>query len=556
MEVAILLHSLSRMQVRWEDVGPVYRTAIMLGISSATNTATSSGTGKEAEESHQSSEDRDNDEVYEGAEVESIPGGRRLGESDYLDELKRLEGMALNATALTSGENDGNEEPDSFDEQLKSQFRSRRKQRRTATASSDAVKSTSSTLPESGPSTLTSAEEGGWEIEDERSTVTQGDQEASLVRSIVTILHSLVAMKFDPRRSYSYTYLENTESLMPPPPQFPLKEREVLQSLLLSLQSSSSSSLNQQDLAMVLYSLGSLGLDWTRDLSAALRGKLLSTIDRTLHLGTDYWRQLAAVDASQVLANSMFGLAAMGVRWTDLTRQIQTLLVQRTKEVLLSEGEVIPFNRLVSFLSSAARIFPSISDKNIHSQKLVPCDDAFRHAVLLASARSIYCYEQIMDGTQRSIGSFDFVAFSSSGGAAKDIALLLNVIAKIGIDEKMLRRYSILRIRAPSNSDFHISLNNSETISLGQGEGVMSGKVFNLSRLLLVNHSEDVLRQKGLWRFNPGLYQAIPLSSGNTSSESVGRVFSEPLLARFFKLIHYSLRSGANLQGRNAAVAV
>ena len=91
MEVATLVYSLARLQVKWEDLGRVYRTAIILGVLTLPDIAPN----KSASKLPQVFEDEDiesmssaSDEKDERGDVFPVSGDFTMTDDDYLNELQ------------------------------------------------------------------------------------------------------------------------------------------------------------------------------------------------------------------------------------------------------------------------------------------------------------------------------------------------------------------------------------------------------------------------------------------------------------------------------------
>jgi len=98
VEVATLVYSLARLQVKWEDLGRVYRTAIILGVLTLPDIAPN----KSASKLPQVFEDEDiesmssaSDEKDERGDVFPVSGDFTMPDDDYLNELQRVQDMVF-----------------------------------------------------------------------------------------------------------------------------------------------------------------------------------------------------------------------------------------------------------------------------------------------------------------------------------------------------------------------------------------------------------------------------------------------------------------------------
>eukprot|EP00597_Dinobryon_sp_UTEXLB2267_P001613 CAMPEP_0170075640 /NCGR_PEP_ID=MMETSP0019_2-20121128/12747_1 /TAXON_ID=98059 /ORGANISM="Dinobryon sp., Strain UTEXLB2267" /LENGTH=932 /DNA_ID=CAMNT_0010286751 /DNA_START=635 /DNA_END=3433 /DNA_ORIENTATION=+ len=339
VEVATLVHSLSRLSVRWEDLGPVFRTAILLGVRAVTSTqmgpreASREGLMVEREEE----------------DGQEWTGGERDGEEVLASELERLDGLVF---AL--GRNQSSDL--AFDRQLQRQLRLRhRGLRGTATA----------------PATEASySNEDGAE---EELAPGMASEKASFARSVSAVLHGLVSLRFDPARPFCFTYQADKEEFAQLQRQFPLQEQLIQEALLQSLLQYCPY-MSLQGLALSLYSLSCLGLHWHRDLSSDLRAALLPALARSL-------KNTPRGDVSkdcQVVANVVCAFHRMHVPWTSLPADLRASLEAETLRLL---GEAIPLDELALLLSSMANVAKR-HDSFFHSQR-------FRRAVAVGLARSI-----------------------------------------------------------------------------------------------------------------------------------------------------------------------
>ena len=572
MEVATLVYSLARLQVKWEDLGRVYRTAIILDVLTLPDIAPN----KSASKLPQVFEDEDiesmssaSDEEDERGDVFPVSGDFTMTDDDYLNELQRVQDMVFASNESDALKVQGHaditdENAQRFDQQLQQEIQSRRQRRRSSALSGTAQQSVrikegkgrdSDSNHSEGIVAKASSEDVSMVTEESSSLDENNNRpfQTALARSVATILYSLVSMKFDPNSRFSYTYLDGVGAVAPGSPQFPLKEKEVRLALL-RLMRDSCSFMNSQELGLAMYSLGCLEVNWWTDLSDDFRQKLFSSISVTLeHLDSS-----EESSRLQVISNLIFGLWKMKVSLVELPAHLRSLLENRIVEELRAGKEVVPFSNLVIFLNSVANI---LTGKRGHERastdtKSPLYTNIFRHSMLVAIARSMYSYENELLERHTVSHVFDFSAFSEmSDSPAKDISLLLNILGRFGIDERFLRRYWILQAKLErgygKKTDFHAYKNS---VGLSSREDFSNGMNFTILRLLHVNDSEDTTATQGLGRFNHPLYTVAPYPAGTqrqscNSHSHLHAFLQEPLLARFYKLISYSANVDMTLQG-------
>ena len=584
MEVATLVYSLSRLQVKWEDLGRVYRTAIILGVLSIPEVVPNKRSAKSSREfdsediesnflSPDDQEDQEEDQEEGQGDVGPISADYTMADEDYLSELQRVQEMvfAKNESRASVEE----EHSERFDQQLRQQFQSRR-QRWWSSALSGSSQPSSSSEKESngvGSNSNPLVDTIPGELPEDVSTSTEGkgssdgSLQASLARSVATILYGLVAMKFDPNSRFSYTYLEDIGAVAPASPQFPLKEKEVRLSLLRAMRDSCSF-MNAQELGLAVYGIGCLEVNWWKDLSEDFREKLLSAISHTLR-GLSSTSSSSTTSSSsgtssgsssnsgesgqlQVIANLMFGLWKMKVPWLELPANLRSLLEERIVDGLRADQEeVVPFNNLVIFLNTVTNMLASNKKSPLHT-------NTFRHSVLVAIARSMYAHENVLPRGHVTSRLFDFSVFSEMSDApSKDVSLILNILGRLGIEERLLRKYWILQtkadLRPTEKEDFKVYMNTVDAVGLsrrdeGGSEGVTTTTIL---RSLHVNDSEDTAATQGLNRYNHPIYTALSIWRAGTTTalSNTGDRFQqqapflrEPLLARFYKLISYTAK--------------